>query len=499
MAHCSRPEPGQHDGARHVVAPRAASPADSGKIQASQRPEFSRGQSRSMGALWTQAVSTQRFGRATGADGRKPAAARSHPNRQVQPLQPGVRPYGSASSMARCQTRAHDARCVRQPVLSPSDPQSRSRRPARRRELFSADRPRSTVCLRSHAFGFVSQGRAIRRAAGVRAFFPRHLRAGAAMSEYQPGYPAVEVKNLSQSFGDRWAVRNASFTVESGSLHGFVGPNGAGKTTTLKIICTLLEPQAGAIRVFGQDVVLSAREVRRRIGFMPDHFSMYRRMSVFEYLDFFGAAYGLTAVQRDQIIKDVLALTDMRSRQNDLIAGLSRGMQQRVSLARVLVSDPDLLLLDEPASGLDPRARIELMEVLKLLKGMGKTIFISSHILSELAELCDSVTIIDVGRIKFSGSMQDLLRHSHEHSTYRLCVGGEWPELERRLNELKGVVGVERLDGRPEFRISFNWTATDTNALLRSVLDMGVTVVSFAEERRHLNEAFMDLTEGGLD
>lgn len=327
------------------------------------------------------------------------------------------------------------------------------------------------------------------------------------MSEFEPDSttdrgaqaPAVEVRNLSQSFGDRWAVRNATFNVEAGALHGFVGPNGAGKTTSLKLICTLLEPQAGTIRVFGQDVVLHQQEVRRRIGFMPDHFSMYRRMSVFEYLDFFGAAYGIATAQRDRVIKDVLALVDMHSRRDDLIAGLSRGMQQRVSLARVLVSDPDLLLLDEPASGLDPRARIELMEILKELKGMGKTIFISSHILSELADLCDSVTIIDVGRIKYSGSMSALLAHTHEHPTYRLGVGAEFPDLAQRLGELKGVMRVERVDGRAEFRVSFDWTVIDTNALLRGVLDMGVAVVSFTEERRHLNEAFMDLTQGGLE
>jgi ABC-2 type transport system ATP-binding protein len=310
---------------------------------------------------------------------------------------------------------------------------------------------------------------------------------------------AVEVRNLSQSFGDRWAVRNASFDVAAGSLHGFVGPNGAGKTTTLKIVCTLLEPQAGTVRVFGQDVVLASRDVRRRIGFMPDHFPMYRRMSVFEYLDFFGAAYGLTTAHRDTVIKDVLALTDMYGRRNDLIAGLSRGMQQRVSLSRVLVSDPDLLLLDEPASGLDPRARIELMEILKELQGMGKTIFISSHILAELAELCDSVTIIDAGRIKFSGSIAALLVHGEDFPTYRLAIGGECQNLEQRLGEVKGILSVERIDGRHEFRISLDWTACDTNSLLRSVLDMGVPIVSFAEERRHLNEAFMDLTQGGFE
>jgi ABC-2 type transport system ATP-binding protein len=319
------------------------------------------------------------------------------------------------------------------------------------------------------------------------------------MNDQPSNTPAVEVRNLSQSFGDRWAVRNASFDVEAGALHGFVGPNGAGKTTTLKVVCTLLEPQAGSVRVFGQDVILHARDVRRRIGFMPDHFSMYRRMSVFEYLDFFGAAYGLTTAQRDQVIKDVLSLTDMHGRRNDLIAGLSRGMQQRVSLARVLVSDPDLLLLDEPASGLDPRARIELMEILRELKGMGKTIFISSHILSELAELCDSVTIIDVGRIKYSGAMNALLVRSEEHSTYRLHVGSEPPEFERRLGGIAGVISAERVDGRPEYRVAFDWTATDTNSLLRGVLDMGVTIVAFTQERRHLNEAFMDLTQGGIE
>jgi ABC-2 type transport system ATP-binding protein len=139
------------------------------------------------------------------------------------------------------------------------------------------------------------------------------------------------------------------------------------------------------------------------------------------------------------------------------------------------------------------------MEILKELKGMGKTIFISSHILSELADLCDSVTIIDVGRIKYSGSMSALLAHTHEHPTYRLGVGAEFPDLEQRLGELKGVMRVERVDGRAEFRVSFDWTVIDTNALLRGVLDMGVAVVSFTEERRHLNEAFMDLTQGGLE
>ncbi|MFK7821594.1 MAG: ABC transporter ATP-binding protein, partial [Planctomycetaceae bacterium] len=190
--------------------------------------------------------------------------------------------------------------------------------------------------------------------------------------------PAIEVQDLSHTFKQHRALESMSFQVEKGSLHGFVGPNGAGKTTTLKLICTLLKPQSGLVRVFGHSIRTDVKEIRRRIGFMPDHFSMYRQMTVFEYLDFFGAAYGLSLKDRDQVITDVLSLTDMDGRREDLVSSLSRGMQQRVSLARVLVNDPDLLLLDEPASGLDPRARIELMEILQELRKLGKTIFISS-------------------------------------------------------------------------------------------------------------------------
>src|SRR6188508_1198738 len=161
----------------------------------------------------------------------------------------------------------------------------------------------------------------------------------------------IRIENLTHAYKTHLALGGVSFTVRRKSIHGFVGPNGAGKTTTLKILATLLPPQRGRVEVFGHNVVNQRHQVRRKIGFMPDHFSMYRAMTVFEYLDFFGAAYGLAQKERDRIIGDVLALTDMDGRKNDLIHGLSRGMQQRVSLARVLVNDPDLLLLDEPASG----------------------------------------------------------------------------------------------------------------------------------------------------
>lgn len=310
-------------------------------------------------------------------------------------------------------------------------------------------------------------------------------------------HPVIEVDDVVHSFKGRRALDHVSFQVMPRSLHGFVGPNGAGKTTSLKIICTLLRPQFGVVKVFGHDVVQDQKLVRRKIGFMPDHFSTYRQMTVYEYLDFFAAAYGLSFTQRTRVIDEVLALTDMDGRKNDLISGLSRGMQQRTSLARVLVNDPDLLLLDEPASGLDPRARIELMEILKALRSMGKTIFISSHILSELAELCDSVTIIDRGKVKYSGSMHGLLLTSDEHPAYRLTVSGEadWTES---LRALRGVLKVEQIEGRPEYRIEFDQSELDTNGLLHGILGLNIPVIAFAEDKRHLNEAFMDLTERGV-
>ena len=232
---------------------------------------------------------------------------------------------------------------------------------------------------------------------------------------------------------------------------------------------------------------------------MPDHFSMYRQMTVFEYLDFFAAAYGLQLKQRDQVIHDVLTLTDMDGRRNDLISGLSRGMQQRVSLARVLVHDPDLLLLDEPASGLDPRARIELMEILRELRRMGKTVFISSHILSELAELCDSVTIIDRGQVKFSGPMEVLLESSDELPTYNLRLAAVYDNVITRIRELPGVNDVKE----PEFTTGRDFniqlaSSLSANDFLKSLLTLDLPISSFSQQRRDLNQAFMDLTTRGV-
>ena len=226
------------------------------------------------------------------------------------------------------------------------------------------------------------------------------------------------------------------------------------------------------LKVFGLDVRKDVRRVRRRIGFMPDYFSMYRQMTVYEYLDFFGAAYGLSVTQRDRAIRELLELTDMAHRANDLIQGLSRGMQQRIGLARALINDPELLLLDEPASGLDPRARIELMEILRALRDMGKTIFISSHILSELAELCDSVTIIDRGRIRYSGPMDRLLDTGHPG--YRVELAEPVPDLPERLRGLEGIDDVQPSTERPAgtaWVIRTDESKLSSSDLLRALLD----------------------------
>jgi ABC-2 type transport system ATP-binding protein len=310
---------------------------------------------------------------------------------------------------------------------------------------------------------------------------------------------ALVVRDLAYAYKKHQALHNVTFNVAEGSIHGFVGPNGAGKTTTLKIISTLLQPQQGRVRVLGMELVREYRQIRRRIGFMPDHVSMYPQMKVFEYLDFFAAAYGLTTAERDQVIDNVLSLTDMEGRRDDLLKSLSRGMRQRVNLARVLIHDPELVLLDEPASGLDPRARIELMEILKELCRLGKTIFISSHILSELADLCDSITIIDQGMIKYTGSMQELLSHTPEVAVYLLVLAAPHPDAEAALSRLEGVRKVTQLEeDEASYRLVLDRGEISTSTILRTVLDSGGEVESFQVDAKKLGQAFMSLTTPGV-
>jgi ABC-2 type transport system ATP-binding protein len=307
---------------------------------------------------------------------------------------------------------------------------------------------------------------------------------------------ALDIFDQTFWFGKHKALDRVSFSVHSGCVHGFVGPNGAGKTTTLKIVSTLLKPQTGSVQVFGEDVCKDVNKVRRTIGYMPEHFNMYRRMTVFEYLDFFAAAHGLRQADRDRVVNDVLAITDMDGRRDALVGTLSRGMRQRVSLARVLVHDPQLLLLDEPASGLDPRSRSELLDILCELRKLGKTIFISSHILSELAGLCDNVTVLDRGTVRYSGSMAELLRSQSEGHEYTMTLAAKCPSLGDHLETIPGVTAVQ--NGGCELRISCDGRLQSPNELLHAALAVGAEICAFAESARQLDDAFLDLTEPGV-
>src|SRR5580698_11610065 len=240
-----------------------------------------------------------------------------------------------------------------------------------------------------------------------------------------PPIPAVATSGLTRTYGALTALNSLDLTINQGDLFGFIGSNGAGKTTTLRILATFLAPSSGTAKVLGHDVVANADAVRHVIGYMPDFFGVYKDMEVTEYLDFFGACYKIPTVQREKTVGDVLELVGLTEKRGAIIGALSRGMQQRLGLARVLIHDPQLLLLDEPASGLDPRARIEMMAILQELQRLGKTIIISSHILSELQTLCNRVAIIEKGKLIYAGPVQGVRDQMSAGVIYWVTVQGD--------------------------------------------------------------------------
>src|SRR5688572_19716133 len=260
--------------------------------------------------------------------------------------------------------------------------------------------------------------------------------------------PVVETHNLTRYFGGVAALKDLNMRIERGSIYGFIGPNGAGKTTTMRILATLLAPTAGEAWVSGYPVMGEPYEVRQRIGYMPDFFGVYDNMRVWEYLDFFAASYGVPPEKRRGMIDDLLALVDLPVKRESFVEELSRGMKQRLCLARTLVHDPDLLILDEPASGLDPRARIELRELLRELQRMGKTILVSSHILTELAEMCTHIGIIERGKLLVSGSVSEILKDMRPAREIVVRVLGAAERAVGLLEKLDGVLGVRADDGR---------------------------------------------------
>ena len=309
----------------------------------------------------------------------------------------------------------------------------------------------------------------------------------------------IETIKLTRKYGDLVALDNLDLQVESGSCFGFIGPNGAGKTTTIRILATLLKPTWGEARIDGLTIGYQNALIRPIIGYVPDFIGTYDDMLVSEYLEFFAACYDLHGSKRRQVVADVLDLTDLHHKVDAQVAGLSRGMSQRLSIARVLLHDPRVLLMDEPASGLDPRARIEIRELLRELRRIGKTILISSHILSELAELCDSVGIIEQGKLLFSGSTSEAIRRADSGLHYEIMVSDRAREAGQFLSELRGVkkvtltprgdakVLIVELDGQQKL---------DPSEIPARLITAGFRLVEFKRGEVDLETAFMRLTDG---
>ncbi|MBI3269219.1 MAG: ABC transporter ATP-binding protein [Planctomycetes bacterium] len=305
----------------------------------------------------------------------------------------------------------------------------------------------------------------------------------------------IEMKDLCKSYEGTLAVRGLTLQVEKGDIYGFIGPNGAGKTTTIRMLATLLPPSSGEAKVCGFSVNGQSRDVRRVIGYMPDSFGVYEEMRVDEYLEFFAAAYGIRRGSRQKVVKDILELVDLWHKREDVIGNLSRGTQQRLGLARVLVHDPQVLLLDEPASGLDPRARIEIRELIRELGKMGKTILISSHILPELGDLCNKVGIIEKGGLVYSGPVSEIARKVQAFRTVVIRLGGgRETEAEQLLGRRPEVTSVKIEDGA--LVLALAESVTDISFLPELLVKEGYRIVAFREDTPDLEDAFMRLTKG---
>jgi ABC-2 type transport system ATP-binding protein len=304
---------------------------------------------------------------------------------------------------------------------------------------------------------------------------------------------AIETRGLTRRFGKTVAVDHLDLVVPAGALFGLIGPNGAGKTTTLRMLAGLLEPTSGEIVLDGQVANHDWRELQRQIGYMPDFFGVYEDMLVWEYLDFFARCYGVSKERRRQVIAELLDLVDLSEKRDAYVQTLSRGMRQRLCLAHALVHDPQVLLLDEPASGLDPRARVEMRELLRELGAMGKTSIVSSHILAELAELCDSVGIIDKGCLVASGSLDEIRRRVRQGRTMLIKVLSDLAQAEAVLRDQPCVGTIYVLDDALEVQlVGDDDVAAD---LLASLVRQDVRVVSFGEVTSDLEEAFLHLTQ----
>jgi ABC-2 type transport system ATP-binding protein len=308
----------------------------------------------------------------------------------------------------------------------------------------------------------------------------------------------VETKDLTRSYGTTMALNHLNLQIPQGAVYGFIGPNGAGKTTTMRILTTLLLPTSGEAWVAGNAVARDRAAVRRSVGFMPDFFGVYDSMKSWEYLDFFAASYSIPAARRPKLIDDLLALVDLSHKKDADVMGLSRGMKQRLSLARTMLHDPALLILDEPASGLDPRARVELRELLKELRNLGKTIMISSHILTELAEMSTHIGIIERGVLLASGEVGTIMRSLQPHRVYAVHLLSDLQQAADLARQAPHVLDVRLLpEGEPpQIEIDFDGDDRAVSELLARLVQGGAVVSHFAGQINDLEDIFMRVTEG---
>ena len=304
--------------------------------------------------------------------------------------------------------------------------------------------------------------------------------------------PIVQVRELRRTFANVQAVCNISFDIFPGQVVGFIGANGAGKTTTMRMMATLDVPTAGSIRIGGHDVLNFPNEVRRLIGWMPDAYGTYENMSVLEYLDFYARAFGFCRAERRQRMDEVMDFTNLAEIADRPMNKLSKGMAQRLCLGRTLLHDPEFLILDEPAAGLDPKARIEFKHLVRLLADEGKTLFISSHILSELGEMCDTMLFIDAGRIVHHGSAESLRNHGGARVVVDVRVAGEPESLLQWVPLQPGMELVEATRQGARIRLPCD-TPEDVAALLRRMIQEGLPITEFRREERKLEDAFVDI------
>src|SRR5262252_4400929 len=304
----------------------------------------------------------------------------------------------------------------------------------------------------------------------------------------------IKLENVSKYYKNFSAVVDLNLEIGRGEVFGFIGPNGAGKTTTIKMPSTLMLPTEGILTVGGFDVIKQAHEVRRLIGYMPDNFGVYDDLLVWEYLDYFAALYKLNSSSRKRAISDVLELTDLTVKRDSQVMSLSRGMKQRLCLAKTLLHDPSVLLLDEPASGLDPHARIEIRELIRELCRMGKTVLVSSHILTELADFCSSIGIIEAGRLLASGRIDEITARLSSNVMLQIKVNGDIAVAIDAISE-RGDIGQITSDGRT-IHAEYSGVEDDLDEVLAYLVHRGIRVAGFTETKADLEDIFLKITKG---